>query len=84
MNENESGQTPNENENNVPNENEANQGNESGLDATELRTMIKNLSAQVDSLKAELAKKEPEPPVDRSKEVNDYFLNLMKGKVKGE
>ena len=82
MNENESGQTPNEN--NEPNENETNQGNESGLDAAELKTMIKNLSAQVDSLKAELAKKEPEPPVDRSKEVNDYFLNLMKGKVKGE
>ena len=79
MNENESGQTPNENENTEPNEN-ANQGRETGLDATELKTMIKNLSAQVDSLKAELAKKEPEPPVDRSKEVNDYFLNLMKGR----
>ena len=78
MNENESGQTPNEN--NEPNENETNHGNESGLDAAELKTMIKNLSAQVDSLKAELAKKEPEPPVDRSKEVNDYFLNLMKGR----
>lgn len=80
MNENESGQTPNENENNEPNENETNQGNESGLDAEELKSMIKNLSAQVDSLKAELAKKEPEHPVDRSKEVNDYFLNLMKGR----
>ena len=79
MNENESGQTPNENENTETNEN-ANQGNESGLDAAELKSMIKNLSAQVDSLKAELAKKEPEPPVDRSKEVNDYFLNLMKGR----
>lgn len=79
MNENESGQTPNENENTETNEN-ANQGNETGLDAAELKSMIKNLSAQVDSLKAELAKKEPEPPVDRSKEVNDYFLNLMKGR----
>lgn len=78
MNENESNQPLDENENNE-NEN-ANQGNESGLDATELKSMISKLSAQVDSLKAELAKKEPEPPVDRSKEVNDYFLNLMKGR----
>lgn len=83
MNENESNQPLDQNGNNEPNEN-ANPGNESGLDAAELKTMISQLSAQVDSLKAELAKKEPEPPVDRSKEVNDYFLNLMKGKVKGE
>lgn len=78
MNEDESRQTPDTNESNE-NEN-ANQGNESGLDAAELKTMISQLSAQVDSLKQELAKKEPEPPIDRSKEVNDYFLNLMKGR----
>lgn len=84
MNENESGQTPNENENNQNENTSAESGNESGMDVTELKTMISQLSAQVDSLKKELAKKEPEPPVDRSKEVNDYFLNLMKGKVKGE
>ena len=85
MNENENGsnQTLDQNENNQNENTGAESGTESGMDVNELKTMISQLSAQVDSLKKELAKKEPEP-VDRSKEVNDYFLNLMKGKVKGE
>lgn len=83
MNENESNQSLDQ-QNNQNENTGAESGTESGMDANELKTMISQLSAQVDSLKKELAKKEPEPPVDRSKEVNDYFLNLMKGKVKGE
>ena len=86
MNENESNQTlDRQNEQNEQNDNTGTEsGTESGMDVNELKTMISQLSAQVDSLKKELAKKEPEPPVDRSKEVNEYFLNLMKGKVKSE
>ena len=82
MNENESNQTlDRQNEQNEQNDNTGTEsGTESGMDVNELKTMISQLSAQVDSLKKELAKKEPEPPVDRSKEVNEYFLNLMKGR----
>lgn len=51
---------------------------DSGLDTEELKGMISNLQKQVESLTAELQRKDPQP-VDRSKEVDEYFLSLLKG-----
>lgn len=51
---------------------------DSGLDVSELKSMIANLNAQVESLTNELKKKEPDV-IDRRKEIDEYFLNLMKG-----
>lgn len=51
---------------------------DSGLDVSELKSMIANLNAQVESLTNELKKKEPDV-IDRTKEIDAYFLNLMKG-----
>lgn len=51
---------------------------DSGLDTDELKGMISNLQKQVESLTAELQRKEPQA-VDRSKEVDEYFLSLLKG-----
>lgn len=64
--------------NDSANENAENTPADSGLDVSELKSMIANLNAQVESLTNELKKKEPDV-VDRTKEIDEYFLNLMKG-----
>lgn len=64
--------------NDSANENPENAPADSGLDVSELKSMIANLNAQVESLTNELKKKEPDV-VDRTKEIDAYFLNLMKG-----
>lgn len=60
------------------NESTENAPADTGLDVSELKSMIANLNEQVKSLTAELQAKEPNVP-DRQKEIDAYFLNLMKG-----
>lgn len=70
-----------DNENLEQNEqNETAAAADSGVDVEEIKSMIKALTTQVDALKDELKRKEPEPrkPAD----FDAYFAQYMTGKKK--
>lgn len=74
MDENEKNTNTNENEN-------ANEPADTGRDTEEIKAMISALNGQIESLKAELSRKEPSqaaPPADFAA----YFAEFMTGKKK--
>ncbi len=66
----------NEQNNNQPDPPEA----DNSHDVEELKTMISAMQTQIDTLKAELKKKEPDPPAPA--DFGAYFAQYMTGKKK--